>query len=124
VHKQQNGESTMANRTIALSSAQSLGVETAEVEVRRINLASDDSGDWNIGVQLNTTQPERGTDDSVNLTERHMLAAQIKVARAEIASAAGISEDDVRTTLTLVQTETFVTQIALGKLLAVLGLSA
>ena len=114
----------MANRTITLSSAQSLGVEATEIEVRRINLASDDSGTWSIGVEVANTIPARGEDDSVSLTERHMVNAQIKVTRAEIASVASITEEQVRTDLTLAQTETYVTQIALGKLLTVLGLSA
>lgn len=114
----------MANKIIPLSSSQSLGIETGAIEVNNINLASDDSGQWNIGVSFDVTVPARGEDSSVNVNELHQARARIQVTRTEIAASQGIDEADVRTTLTLDQTETIVTTIALGKLLAVMGLSA
>lgn len=114
----------MSNKIITLSSSQSLNVETDSIQVNNINLASDDSGTWNLGVRFNVTSPDRGEDASVRVNEHHQLGGRVTVTRAEIAAAEGIAEEDVRGTLTLEQTETVVTTIALGKLLAVLGLSA
>ena len=114
----------MANIEIPLSSAQSLGVDVDKVEVKRINLRSDGSGTWTIGVDLPTTTPARTEVESVNISERHMVSGNAIVTRQEIADAQGISVDDVRATLTLEQTEAVVTQIALGKILTALGLTA
>ena len=98
-------------------------VVSSSVKVNRVNVKQDGSGDWQIGVQMETETPDRVDVPGIRLNENHRAGAQITVTRAEIAAAAGISEDDVRTTLTLEQTETIVTTIAMGKLLAVFGIS-
>jgi len=93
------------------------------VKVNRVNVAQDDSGDWQIGVQVEIETPARAGVPGIRLSESHRAGAQITVTRAEIAAKAGIDVGDVRTTVTLEQTETLVTQIAMGKLLSVFGIS-
>lgn len=113
----------MANKTVSFTSA-NIGVSTAQATVSRINLKPDGSGDWNIGLDFNVTSPSRNAakDETVSLMERHLLSASIIVKRAEIAAA--ITEEEVRTSLTLDQTETHVTTIALGKLFTAMGITA
>lgn len=114
----------MANKTIAFTAA-NLAVTTDKITVSRINLKPDNSGDWNIGVDFTVTSPVRnaGNDKTVSIMERHMLSAVITVGRTEIATAANVTEEDVRTGLTLAQTETYVTQIALSKLFPAMGIA-
>ena len=115
----------MANKTITFDSV-NIGVTTNKVTVNRINLATNDSGDWNIGVDFNISSPTRnvGNNPTVSIAERHMMSSTLTVKRAEIATAADIAEEEVRTTLTLQETETYVTQIALQKLFAACGINA
>lgn len=115
----------MANKTIAFDGAD-LGVTTSSVVVSRINLKPDNSGDWNMGVDFAVESPSRNTskDASISIIERHMLNATITVKRSEIATAAGVTEEEVRTSLTLNQVETLVTTVALAKLFPAVGIDA
>lgn len=112
----------MPNKEIAVLTA-NMNVEVVSVIINRINLKSDDSGEWNIGVDFKVQNPTRSIPASVSFQESHRASAQVKVSRQEVAAAAGISEDLVRTTLTLAQTENIVTQVAMSKLFPILGLS-
>lgn len=112
----------MADREIVFGTPIDLGIFSSKIQIRRINLKTDDSGEWQIEVDYNVTSPERGFSEGVSLVERYIINAQIKVSRAEIANHLSMNEDEVRTTLTLAQTEAAVTEIALSKL-AILGLA-
>lgn len=112
----------MADKEIIFGTPIDLGITANKIQIRRINLKTDDSGEWQIGVDYDISSPARGESNGVSLIERYMVNAQIKVLRSEIANHLNIDENDVRTTLTLAQTETAVTEIALSKL-AVLGLA-
>ena len=114
----------MSQIKIPLSVAQNLGVEVTEIAVNGITLRNDGSGTWGIGVSLTLVQPERPRSEGVNIGEQHNLNANTTVTRQEIADAAGIDVDTVRSTMTLEQTETTVTGIATGKILAAIGLTA
>ena len=108
---------------VVLPTTIAFGATASSVKVNRVNVKQDGSGDWQIGVQMETETPDRVDVPGIRLNENHRAGAQITVTRAEIAAGAGISEDEVRTSLTLEQTETIVTTIATGKLLAVFGIS-
>ena len=114
----------MANKTINLSEAQNIGVTADQIVVNNINLKSDDSGLWTIGLALVLTAPDRTPVEGITFNENHRMGFRVNVTRAEIATAAGIDEADVRSTLTLEQTETHVTTIAVGRILAATGLNA
>ena len=113
----------MANITIPITE-QDLVVKTDAVEVLEIGLSPDNEGFWNILVRFNLSTPERPGGEVASLNERHEMSASTVVSRAEIAAVAGIPVEDVRTTLTLDQTQNLVTQIAMGKILSVAGLTA
>lgn len=114
----------MANKTINLSEAQNIGVTADKIVVNNINLKSDDSGLWTVGLALVLTAPDRTPVEGLSLNESHRIGFRVTVSRAEIAAAAGIDEEDVRSTLTLEQTETYVTTIAVGRILATTGFNA
>jgi len=112
----------MANKTIAISS-QNVGAVTAEVVVNRLNLKSDDSGDWSVGLQLTITNPARAEVEGCRINENHKVGAQVTVTKAEIATEASVAEEAVGS-LTMDQIETAVTDIAVDKLLTAMDLSA
>ena len=72
--------------------ATNIGVEMVDIEVANINLSADDSGDWNIGVQVNLTVPDRAEVSGINLNENHNMRARMQVTRADIAAALLIEE--------------------------------
>jgi hypothetical protein len=111
----------MAN-TIAITS-QNVGATAEAVVVNRMNLKSDDSGDWSVGLALTINNPERTEVTGARVNERHRVDAQITVTKAEVATEASVAEEAVGS-LTLDQTETAVTAIAKNKILTAMGLSA
>lgn len=113
----------MPNKKITFD-AVGLNVTTNTVTVNRINLKPDNSGDWNIGVDFVVSTPSRTTTATVSIMERHIVSSTITVKKSEIAAAANITEEEVRTVLTLSQTETWVTQIAMAKLFAAMSINA
>lgn len=98
-----------------------LTVKATSYAVDRIRLKEDGSGDWVIRATVTTSNPERQDVENINLSERHTINARIIVTRQDIADQAGIDVDDVRSTLTLEQTETHATAVAVGKLNQVFG---
>lgn len=102
---------------------QNIGIETDTILITSINLKPDNSGEWDIEVECKPIIPERPNNDDVNFMERHIIFARVKVTRAEIAVVEKITEEEVRTTLTLEQVEAIVTQLAKTKVLGVLNLT-
>jgi hypothetical protein len=112
----------MADKTIAITS-QNVGATAEAVVINRMNLKSDDSGDWSIGLSLTLANPERTEVEGIQVNERHKVNAQLTVTCAEIAAEASVAEEAVGS-LTMDQMETAVTDIAVNKLLTAMGLSA
>ena len=106
-----------------LSSSQDLGIKTNKLRVTDIRLAPDDSGDWFIEIDLLPRKGVRNNEPTVSVRESHQISCIVKVSRQEIADFQGIPIEDVRTTLTLDQTETIITTISLSKLLPVFNLT-
>tara|TARA_R110000824_G_scaffold353996_1_gene541074 strand:+ start:79 stop:423 length:345 start_codon:yes stop_codon:yes gene_type:complete len=102
--------------------ATNIGVEMVEVEVANINLSADDSGDWNIGVQVNLTVPDRAEVSGINLNENHGMRARMTVTRADIAAALSIEEAAVLQ-LPTEDLKNTVNGIALARVKAKLGIA-
>jgi len=99
-----------------------VGVEMVEVEVMNINLSADDSGDWNIGVRVNLTTPDRADVPNIKLNENHRMQARMTVTRADVATELSIAEADVLQ-LPTQDLKDAVNAIALARVLAVLGIA-
>jgi hypothetical protein len=124
-------------KQVALPTTIAFGATASAVNVNRVNVAQDDSGDWQIGVQLQTESPDRVGVGGLHLNENHRANAQITVTRKDILKAAvaggvlGIdtetaTEQEIRQAvraLSLEAVEGLVTQIAMGKLLGAFGIS-
>ena len=99
-----------------------IGVEMVDIEVANINLSADDSGDWNIGVRVNLTVPERVEVANINLNENHNMRARMQVTRADIAAALSIDEAAVLQ-LPTEDLKNTVNGIALARVKAKLGIA-
>jgi|10_taG_2_1085330.scaffolds.fasta_scaffold38908_2 hypothetical protein len=110
----------MANITVPLTPT-NIGVEIVSAEVININLASDDSGDWNLGVRVNLTAPERADVAGIHLNENHRMQARMKVSRADVAAVHSIDEAAVLQLPTQSLKDT-VNGIALARVKAKLGI--
>jgi hypothetical protein len=113
----------MNNIEIALSTPQNLGVTVDKIIVRRVNLKPDLSGEWQIGVDLNTSSPTRVEVEGLSPMERYLVGAQIIVTPEEIAAHAEIELSEVKN-LPLSQIQEHVTAIGLSKVLTSFGLTA
>ena len=106
----------MTSKDIILDPVKELTTTATTIKVRGIRLSPDDSGDWKIIISLDLTIPERNEIEGVVMRESHSIDATITVLRQEIADAASIDVDLVRSSLTLEQIETYITIIALSKI--------
>lgn len=93
------------------------------ISVDSIELSTESDGTWKINWSFEIEENEKVTPSGLNISEHHSAGGGITVKRAEIATVASITEDQVRTMLTLYQTEMIVTQIALSKILPIFGSS-
>lgn len=93
------------------------------ISVDGIELSTDNDGTWKINWSFEIQENEKITPSGLNISEHHSAGGSILVKRAEIAAAASITEDQVRTSLALHQTEGIVTQIALSKIMPIFGSS-
>jgi len=99
-----------------------IGVEMVDAEVMNINLASDDSGDWNLGVRVNLTVPERAEVPGINLNENHRMQARMVVTRGDVAASLSIAEEAVLQ-LPTEDLKNAVNGIALARVKAKLGIA-
>lgn len=113
----------MAAEDTLLTPAQDLRVTTDKVTVQQINSRLDES-EWNVRMSLGVNTPERGAEDrTVRVNENHRVHGNVGVTVAEVASQAGIAEEEVRTTLTLEQVATHVKAVAIRKFCTAMGLT-
>jgi hypothetical protein len=110
-------------KIVNLGNAQDLGIKVNKIIVKDVKLAADYSGDWTIELELPPIRGIRNNDPSVSVREAHQITCLVKVTRQEIADHEGIPVEDVRSTLTLEQTETIITSISLAKVLPVFNLT-
>ena len=99
-----------------------IGVEMVDIEVININLASDDSGDWNLGVRVNLTVPDRADIPNIHLNENYRIQARLTVTRADVAAALSIAEEAVLQ-LPTEDLKNTVNGIALARIKAKLGIA-
>lgn len=112
----------MPNKQVTFDSV-NLNLTTNKITVNKINLSPDNSGDWTISVDFALTNPVKALVNSVSIIERNLLVATVLVTRSEIAQHASITEQQVVDDLSILQLEGYVTQIALTKIFASLGIN-
>lgn len=114
----------MANQAIVLG--KDAGIKVKSVEVQRVQYLTDGSGNWQIDFGVNFEWPVRTPNQAVTLRETYrgpfLIQGSVLVGGEDMAAASGIPKEALRTTLTLDQTETLITQLAMVKVFAVLGI--
>jgi len=82
----------------------------------------DRNGNWNINGRMSIPLPDLTVEDkSVMVRSDAGVQVNVKVEPSEIATAAGIEEADIRSTLTVEQLENHVMDIAVAKVCAKIG---
>jgi hypothetical protein len=90
------------------------------VKTARPNQTGD--GGWYVEGEVVGEHPVRVTDDTWRaLNERHRIVAKLNVTVDEIALAAGVAAEDVKSTLTMAQIESHASTIAKNKVFLAFG---
>ena len=110
-------------KDVAFDPVSDLQVTTANLRIMRINMKRE--GIWHAAGLVVAVSPARNpeNDNSVKINEKHDVRVSAKVTSAEVAAVAGITEEEVRTTLTLAQIDEHVGNVAVAKICAAMGLT-
>lgn len=102
------------------------GFTIDKVVINHIALANDDSGTWKLHLRIPYVREAKEIPEDIGIVgfrERLLTQFWVNVSRTEIATHLGIAPDEVPTTLTLNETKTAVAEIALSKILPVMGIT-
>lgn len=103
------------------------GIKVKSVTVLRTSYLTDGSGNWMIEYGIILQSPERIPDTTVVIRDMHRspynITGSVIISGAEMAALSGIPHENLRSTMTVEQLETVITQIALMKVFASLGIS-
>ena len=90
------------------------------LSINRVNLAPSGSGDWNVGLSLDTVTPDRVEVEGVDIQEIARMDVIVKVTQAEIAVDNSVAEVAV-STLALGVIQASVKSIAVAKTIEAIG---
>ena len=93
-------------------------ITISEIKINGKSLIDDTTGTWSIDVMVSANNDSTSQDGTTSVRENYNLFCNVKVSRADVASALNISENDVREDISLNQYDQAIRNIAMSRVLA------